>query len=97
MEQARIKIAISNIIADIDRRCFDITHPVSDDVEENIKRLRSMRKILNITIDAMEFARNDRYYDMHMAERLEIVVSEIKQMRIDEYENEETEREGEKA
>lgn len=93
MEQARIKIAISNIIADIDRRCFDITHPVSDNVEENLKRLRNMRTILERTIGVME----DALFEADCAEGLEIVVTEIKQMRIYEYENKETEREGEKA
>lgn len=81
MEQAKVKIAISNIIADIDRRCFDLTHPVPDDVEYILKMLSTMEYILRRTRSIMELS----LYDDGLAEYLQDIESEIKQIRINEY------------
>lgn len=79
MEQARIKIAVSNIIAEIDRRCFDITHPV-DDMSVVKKKVMAMRDILDQALKEIE--QSDITGE---ARHLENVVSYIKQIRIQEY------------
>lgn len=80
MEQARIKIAVSNIIAEIDRRCFDITHPVNDDMSVVKKKVMAMRDILDQALKEIE--QSDITGE---ARHLENVVSYIKQIRIQEY------------
>ncbi|MCR5568512.1 MAG: hypothetical protein K6G31_04475 [Paludibacteraceae bacterium] len=46
MEQARYRIALSNIVSEIDRRCFDITHPIPDNGAEVVDKMETMKRIV---------------------------------------------------
>ena len=81
MEQAKFKIAISNIVAEVDRRCFGLTHPVPDGISEVRQELWVMKEIIDNAIMALNFEEDG-------VSHLEKVEAWIKQRRIQEYEDE---------
>lgn len=84
MKEARLKIAMSNIICEIDRRCFDITHPMPDDTSVILDKLGAMARIIEHTSTAV----------LNMStgegklEDVENVLDYISKERIREYEEE---------
>lgn len=48
MGQADFNITFSKVIAEIDRRCNEITHPVPDDVKEIESKVKAMGKIVSM-------------------------------------------------
>lgn len=80
MEQAKFKIAISNIVAEVDRRCIGLTHPVPDGIAEVRQELWVIKKIIDNAIMALDFEEDG-------VSHLEKVEARIKQLRIQEYED----------
>jgi len=53
MGQADFNITFSKVIAEIDRRCNEITHPVPDDVKVIERKLMTMGKIVSMLQESL--------------------------------------------
>lgn len=53
MGQADFNITFSKVIAEIDRRCNEITHPIPDDIKVIESKIETMRKLVDMMQEAL--------------------------------------------
>lgn len=59
MIQAEFNITLSKVIAEIDRRCNELTHPIPEDIKVIESKVRTMGKIVTMLQAALAFADTD--------------------------------------
>ena len=78
MIQAEFNITLSKVIAEIDRRCNELTHPIPEDIKVIESKVRTMAKIVTMLQSALAFA------DTDAKKWKEYVESNLKELKKDE-------------
>lgn len=78
MMQAEFNITLSKVIAEIDRRCNELTHPIPEDIKVIESKVRTMGKIVTMLQVALAFA------DTDIKKWKEYVESNLKELKKDE-------------
>lgn len=78
MIQAEFNITLSKVIAEIDRRCNELTHPIPEDIKVIESKVRTMNKIVTMLQAALAFA------DTDAKKWKEYVESNLKELKKDE-------------
>ena len=80
MEQADFNITFSKVIAEIDRRCNEITHPIPDDIKVIESKIETMRKLVDMMQEALAMYAANKQWEEYVETKLkEIKKREKKQ------------------
>lgn len=78
MGQADFNITFSKVIAEINRRCNEITHPVPDDVKVIERKVKAMGKIVSMLQETLPMSADCGKWKEYVETRLKELKDEDK-------------------
>jgi hypothetical protein len=78
MGQADFNVTFSKVIAEIDRRCYEITHPVPDDIKVIESKLMTMGRIVSMLQESLPMSADCGKWKEYVETRLKELRDEDK-------------------